>query len=642
MSTIEDLKKQHVSASVSVGEPEYGDRPTNLNKIPVTVKRIPEPPVQTPTSSVSVVPMTGSEATKEIKLATEHSSNRVSADFSSIPKTDGSENLGVDIKESMESEIFKKGGMFDQYVKEKVQEVDQWYKEETAKAQKKAAEEAEKKENEENSYTIEEEEDVETTIPPATNGRVIDISRKEKKSNMKVTAKIEKNIEPVEEIIEEVDEVEEDLPEEVEDEYEDSEKENNIDYEDLDDEVTEEETVNEVIKEETSEIHNAEEIISEEPIKEEKKSNIADKIDRVTRRIMSVDIDDEDLDDDDENANVETESEDDQMEILKSLVSQKIVPVAKSLDISSFAIAKKPTSSNSIFETKEAAIAKWVLPATGITIMLREISGANLENMRSLLSRRIPDMRGALKIIYDHVVSPKPDSFDNWMKSIAFADYDNLFMAIYIAAFAESNFLPIDCAECGKPYLTDDIEIMDMVKFKDEESEEKFTKLYNSDAVNPNGLYVTENVAISEKFAIAFREPSIYSVLIESQYFDDKFNRRYQQTIAIMPYIDQVFYIDVENRRLVPIEFKLIANDPAKTARLKIKKLDAILNTLTVDQNAILATFTQKINERTDWFTYQIPASTCPNCKHENPAAEDQSASSLVFLRNRLGALATI
>jgi hypothetical protein len=262
--------------------------------------------------------------------------------------------------------------------------------------------------------------------------------------------------------------------------------------------------------------------------------------------------------------------------------------------------------------------------------------------MRSLLSRRIPDMRGALKIIYDHVVSPKPDSFDNWMKSIAFADYDHLFMAIYIAAFAESNFLPIDCAECGKPYLTDDIEIMDMVKFKDEESEEKFTKLYNSDAVNPNGLYVTENVAISEKFAIAFREPSIYSVLIESQYFDDKFNRRYQQTIAIMPYIDQIFYIDVENRRLVPIEFKLIANDPAKTARLKSKKLDAILNTLTVDQNAILATFTQKINERTDWFTYQIPASTCPNCKHENPAAEDQSASSLVFLRNRLGALATI
>jgi hypothetical protein len=130
--------------------------------------------------------------------------------------------------------------------------------------------------------------------------------------------------------------------------------------------------------------------------------------------------------------------------------------------------------------------------------------------------------------------------------------------------------------------------------------------------------------------------------LIESQYFDDTFNRRYQQTIALMPYIDQVFFIDVENRRLVPIDFKLIANDPAKTARLKIKKLDAILNTLNVDENAVLATFTDKINNRADWFTYQIPESTCPNCKHVNPAAEDQTASSLVFLRNRLGALATI
>ena len=631
MPTIDDLKKdgKKVSATISIGDPSYekdekmSDNTIVIGNAPSIKKKkehriIPSSPV--PNASASISAITGEEAKKEVQMAM----NRVKADFSTMPKSPD-ENLGVDIKESPESEIFKKGGIFDQYVKEKVEEVGEWYKEKREEAEQKAAEEAQKKEESEegSSTSTVEEEDYDTTIVPATNGRVIDISRKDKKSDMKINVNNEVNTD-----------------EEVKDDFEFDEDPNEFE-EEVEEEVEEPalEPTKEVKK---TEIHNAEEVISTEPIKEEEapKKKIGDRIDRITRRVMAVDID-ENLDEDEENE-VETQEEEDQVEILKSLISQKIVPVAKSLDISTFAVAKKPTASNSIFETKEAAIAKWVLPATGITILLREISGANLETMRSLLSRRIPDMRGTLKIIYDHIVSPKPENFDVWLKSIAFADYDHLFMAIYIAAFVESNFLPIDCAECKKPYLTEDMDIMDMVKFKDDESEKKFTNLYNSEASNPNGLYVTENVPISNKFAIAFREPSLYSVLIESQYFDDTFNRRYQQTIALMPYIDQVFFIDVENRRLVPIEFKLFANDPAKTARQKIKKLDAILNTLNVDENAVLATFTDKINNRADWFTYQIPESTCPNCKHVNPAAEDQTASSLVFLRNRLGALATI
>lgn len=623
MSSIEDLKKQNVSAAISLGDASYSDKKAPGQRDSIVLgngnnkkgkRKIVDNPVPNAAATISVLePVNAS------------SNGRVSADFSSIPKTDGSETLGVSIKESPQAEIFKKGGEFDKYVQEKVQEVQNWYAKETVKAEQKAEEEEIAKAKEAGEILEEEEEDLDTTIAPAMNGRIVDISRKD--NTMKVSTP---------------------------DNYKDTFEENyNLDENVLDDEELEEEEeeIEEepvaAEEEEITEIHNAEEIISEEPIKEEepkveeKKTTVKDTIDRVTRRIMSVDVD-EDLDDEEESLSIETDDEDENTEILRSLISEKLVPVSKKLDISSFAVATKGTSSNNIFETKEAAIGKWVLPATGICVLIREISGANLETMRSLLSRRIPDMRGSLKIIYDHIVSPKPQSFEVWLKSIAFADYDHLFMAIYIAAFAESNFMPIDCAECKKPYLTDDIEIMDMVKFKDDKCEEKFTKLYNSEPVNPNGLYATENTAISDKFAIGFREPSLYSVLIESQYFDDKFTRQYQQAIAIMPYIDQLYYIDMANRRLVPIEFKLYANDPAKTARQKIKKIDAMLNTLTVDQNAVLATFTQQINERTEWFTYQIPASTCPNCKHENPAQEDQSASSLVFLRNRLGALVNI
>ena len=643
MATIDDLKKdgRKISASIQMDEPDYNAK-TTLGPIKNSAREIKlETPNVKPKNVSASIQMgqpkydtfqahesTASRPTNvSMTTGQEARPTRSAANFNMLPP-DKSETLGVNIQKSPESEIFAKGGPFDQYVKEKAEEVYQWYADENAKARAKAEEEEQAKEDAE-APQVEEEEDLDTTILPAYNGRIIDITKKENKPDMKVNDQ---------EIREEVKTT---VPE---DEYLDD-----LEYDAEEEEEEEEEPTpvsaepDPVIVEPKTEVHNAEEVISTEPVKEEpKKESSRDKIDRVTRRIMSVDlVSDLDEDEEDDNSLVETE-EDDEIEVLRSLISQKIVPVSKKLDISSFAIAKKPTNSNNIFETKEAAIAKWVLPASGICVLLREISGANLETMRSLLTRRIPDMRGVLKIIYDHIVSPKPDSFEVWMKSIAFADYDHLFMAIYIAAFAEANFLPIDCAECKKPYLTEDIDIMDMVKFKDDKAKAKFTELYNSEPVNPNGLYVTENVAISEKFAIAFREPSLYTVLIESQYFDDKLNRKYQQAIALMPYVDNIYYIDIANQCLVPIEFKQIANDPSKTARLKVKKIDAILNSFTVDENSILSAYTDKINNRVDWFTYQIPETTCPNCKHVNPADENQTASALVFLRNRLGALATI
>lgn len=653
MATIDDLKKdgRKVSASIQMGEPEYSKKTTlgpikNNNNNTAREVKLEAPNVKPRNVSASIQmgqptyeTFQAHEPTKKIERVSmttgqEAKHSRTAANFNTLPP-DKSENLGVDIKESLESDIFAKGGPFDQYVKEKTEEVKEWYAEEAAKAQAKAEEAEQAKEDAESPH-IEEEEDMDTTILPATNGRIIDITKKEKKPAMKVNDQdIKEEIKaPVEEYKYgdeyEYDDLEYDIEEEEEEAEEDPEP------------ITVPVEPGPAIVEPQPEVHNAEEIISTEPVEEPKKESSIDKIDRVTRRIMSVDlVSDVDDEDEDDNSLVETKEED-EIEILRSLISQKIVPVSKKLDISSFAIAKKATNSNNIFETKEAAIAKWVLPASGICILLREISGANLETMRTLLTRRIPDMRGVLKIIYDHIVSPKPESFEVWMKSIAFADYDHLFMAIYIAAFAEANFLPIDCAECKKPYLTEDIDIMDMVKFKDDEAKEKFTDLYNAEPVNPNGLYVTENVAISEKFAIAFREPSLYTVLIEAQYFDDKFNRKYQQAIALLPYIDNIYYIDIERRCLIPIEFKRIANDPAKTARLKVKKIDAILNSFTVDENSILSAYTDKINNRIDWFSYRIPESTCPNCKHVNPADENQTASALVFLRNRLGALATI
>lgn len=663
MATIDDLRKAGTSATIQVGEPETApskgfiptiqvgeaihDTPAN-NKV-----RRDDTKTNISNASASISTISGADAVKEIEAAvaennnkkkknkplsamkTEKKSERVEAKMEALP-LDPRETLGVDLRKSLEDDIFHDGGPFDQYVEEKTKEMREWVAEKQAEAKAKAEEEAAKKaaaeeaaaEKEENVVegNFDDEEDFDTTIVPAVSGKIVDITRKDNKEDMNNETVKEEVLEPIDMEIDGDDFMDEEVVPEDEELT-------------LVDPIPTVEEINH-----TAEIQNAEEIIAVEPIKEEKpkKNSINSKINRVTRTYMAVE--DTPSEDSDE-VEVESQDEDeDDVEALRSLVSKKIIPVAKKLDLSTFTVAKQGTTSNNILETKEAAIAKWVLPATGIVILLREISGANLENIRTMLGRRPADVRGTLKIIFDHIVSPKPDSFEVWLKSIAFADYDHLFMAIYIAAFAEANYLPIDCNNdtCGKPYLTDDIQIMDMVKFKDDASEAKFTELYNAEPVNPKGLYTTAISPISERFAIAFKEPDLYSVLIESQYFSDADNRKYQQTISTMPYIDNIYFIDMATHQLIPVEYKVTVNNGSKTAHAKLKRYDQILNTFSVDENAIISAYTQKINERVDWFSYRIPETTCPNCGHVNPAVEDQTAASLVFLRNRLGVLATI
>ena len=62
---------------------------------------------------------------------------------------------------------------------------------------------------------------------------------------------------------------------------------------------------------------------------------------------------------------------------------------------------------------------------------------------------------------------------------------------------------------------------------------------------------------------------------------------------------------------------------------------------MNADEIAIMRAYINGINKHTDMVTYQIPETTCPHCGNVNKAVENQSASSLVFLRNQLGLLVT-
>ena len=346
----------------------------------------------------------------------------------------------------------------------------------------------------------------------------------------------------------------------------------------------------------------------------------------------------------------ELTSDDDRMEELKSEITKKIKPKAKSLSLEGFTVANKATVSNKIFDMTSCPAGKWVLPATGITFQMREISGQKIEYLRENMGNNPTMARNRLKTMYDHIVTPKPASFEAWTKSIAFADRDHLFMGAFMAAFSDSNYMPQTCIQepkkiprketgCGHMFLTDNIDIMRCVKFTSDENKKKFWDLYDSDRTNSEGLYASEIIPISERFAFAFVEPTLYSVMLEGGSYGSEFSAKYSDTISLMPYIGKIYFIDQAHKKLVEVKYQEFANNAAKTAKSKVIRYDKVIGSLKTDEYTNLVSIINSINEIGDWMTYVVPEMTCPKCGRTIPE-EDISASGLVFTRHRLGVLA--
>lgn len=343
-------------------------------------------------------------------------------------------------------------------------------------------------------------------------------------------------------------------------------------------------------------------------------------------------------------------SEDEKLLVLKKLISKKIKPVKQRLDLSSFTISKQVDVSNAIIGTDQIPAAKWILPSTGVVFMMKPFSGFDIETIRACIEDRgtgNEDYRTVLNIIYNHIVSPKPNTFEKWVKSVCFFDYEHLFFGMHIASFNGANYIPVECVntKCTnkiRTYLTDNIPFIDMVKYKNEETEKAMKALYNSEAYDAIGAMQTEVLPITDKIAVGFKMPTLYSSLLEPKYFDTKFNQKYQSTINLLPYIDNIYTIDMNTKSLVPKGYKIYTNNIAKSVKSRVMKYDSILSTLPPDEYNLIGGITSEINEKgIGDITFTIPETTCPFCGTTNPA-EEQSPVQMVFTRNRLGLLATI
>lgn len=332
---------------------------------------------------------------------------------------------------------------------------------------------------------------------------------------------------------------------------------------------------------------------------------------------------------------------------LKELATEKIKPISKKLDISSFTVIKKPVTNTKQFNVKPIKQAKWVLMNQETTVFMKEFTGAELERLREFTQEstgRNPSLQSLIKryrMIYDHIIGAKPASFEQWMKSTPLTDEDNYFFAIYIASFKGANYIPKDCTneKCNEMWLTDDVPIMDMVKFENDAAKAKFTKIYKEEYTGTSkaGLYISEIIPISDSIAIAFKEPSLYT-RTEFMTLETDFREKYAAILDFIPYIDSIYYIDQNEGTLTPVGYKSYADNTLKTTKSKIQQFAKVLNTLSIDEFSVIRPYMNAVAERTSGISYIVPETTCPKCGTVVPEAVT-TAEELLFTRYQLGAL---
>lgn len=391
-------------------------------------------------------------------------------------------------------------------------------------------------------------------------------------------------------------------------------------------------------------------VVEKEDVKEEKKvsnddlvipeSNPVDSIEEELEKELMEDEDDVDeLDGPDE-------TDEEIQERFKKSVIEKVKPVTKRFDISTYSIANKkiPFSNATKSATTHYRSAKWALMSTGRPITMRSFKSTELDALSNTGDEptRYMSIKKMYSIIFDHIMDPKPKDVEEWAKVNSFLDLEHIWFAIYRACFEGSNFIPTDCSDtvkCRNVFLSDNVPIKDNVKFADEAAKKKFNRIINSDANVTSLMYATEVIPVSDDYAIAFKEPSIYNVAFESALLEEDFVNKHQDLVSIVAYIDKIYRINHGNHSLEEIDLPVFPNNKTKTFKTKVANYAKIIGTLNSDQYKFILTIIDQINKRGDELTYVYPEMSCPKCGAIVPERR-VNAQRMVFLRHQLVALA--
>lgn len=375
---------------------------------------------------------------------------------------------------------------------------------------------------------------------------------------------------------------------------------------------------------------------------EQPKKKITYKKEEVKETNMFEKYDEENDDEDEEDINSDSDK---QLKEIKSKIKEKLKPVTKAIDLSTFSISKKPVSVSNVLKTQQSKrdVSDWVLIAGERPISIEEFTGLEIEKLNPANSsrNRINTYKDIYSLIYSHIVDAnKPATMEEWVKTINFFDNEHLYFNIYKASFNKANFIPYNCPHCNEVFVTDDVSIDDMIKYKDDKAKELVEDLLTKDTTSESNEYPVELIQVSDDYVVGLKEASVYNMIFENAILDEKFTTKYSDLLSVMAFIDGIYVIDYESNELRPIEVKTYPQNIVKNIKSKISTYSRILKTLTSDQLNQFNTLIRAIQDRHDEVSYVLPSTTCPKCGKEIEETP-MSAENLLFTRHQLGAIAS-
>lgn len=360
-------------------------------------------------------------------------------------------------------------------------------------------------------------------------------------------------------------------------------------------------------------------------------------------RVANIEYDEEDFNLDEEEEKDEAEE---QFNMMQKKLKETIKPITNKIDLQAFKISKKPVSvSNALKASSNVkTVIDWALFSGERAISMTEFTGFEIDklNPRNSSRNRLNTYKDIYTLIFNHLVDAnKPMTMEEWVKTIKFYDQNHLYFSIYKASFDKSNYIPYDCPHCKEVFVTEDISIDDMVKYKDEEAKEKARAILESDSTTKSTDYDVDLVQISDNYVFGFKDPTIFNVIFENISLDEKFLVKYADLLEMISYIDDIYLIDYETSELRPIELKTFPNDMIKTTKYKIDRYAKIIQSLKTDEYNQLDSILRDRDKKHDMVGYVLPKVTCPKCKKE---IEERLMSSedLLFTRHQLARIANI
>ena len=326
-------------------------------------------------------------------------------------------------------------------------------------------------------------------------------------------------------------------------------------------------------------------------------------------------------------------------------VKERITPITKRFNLNDFTVGESPITRLDIkmMGLSHVSVADHFLPNAGKIISCSALSGSELMAMNPENSNRsrLNTLKDIYSIMYKHVVSEKPKTFDEWLKTTRFNDLEHIYFALYKATFGGSNFMTYECPnkKCQDVFI-EDVSFEDMINYANDETKAKMQAIMSSgdSSITP---YEIVRQQISNNLAIGIRNPSIYNVVIEVSGLSDSFLEKYQDLMDIIVFIDNIYYIDYEHQVLEPVDFMPDKNNIAKTIARRIKIIADILRSLPSDNYFELRKAVADAFPSLAGVTYKIPAATCKKCGTQIPERVI-GAQELLFMRHQLGAFVVL